>query len=333
MRKLFLLAVLLVTVSAIAAGTGYHILKEIKVGGEGGWDYLTMDSAARRLYVSHTNKVNVIDPDAGKVVGEIPDTQGVHGIAIAPGLNRGFTSNGRGNNVTIFDLKTLKPIGTPVMTGENPDSIRFEPNSGRVFTFNGRSKDSTAIDAKTGNVVGTIPLGGKPEFSVADGKGKVYVNIEDTSEVVEIDAAKASVTKRYSLKPCDGPSGLAIDVKNRKLFSVCGNRLMIVSDPDSGKVLATPAIGQGSDGVAFDPSTGYAISSNGDGTLTIVHEMGGKWEVLENVATARGARTITLDEKTHNVYVPVAEPAPAPAGGGRGRGYVPDSFKVLVVGK
>jgi len=232
MRKLFLLAVLLVTVSAIAAGTGYHILKEIKVGGEGGWDYLTMDSAARRLYVSHTNKVNVIDPDAGKVVGEIPDTQGVHGIAIASALNRGFTSNGRGNNVTIFDLKTLKPIGTPVMTGENPDSIRFEPNSGRVFTFNGRSKDSTAIDAKTGNVVGTIPLGGKPEFSVADGKGKVYVNIEDTSEVVEIDAAKASVTKRYSLKPCDGPSGLAIDVKNRKLFSVCGNRLMIVSDPD-----------------------------------------------------------------------------------------------------
>ena len=333
MRKLFLLAVLLVTVSAIAAGTGYHILKEIKVGGEGGWDYLTMDSAARRLYVSHTNKVNVIDPDAGKVVGEIPDTQGVHGIAIASALNRGFTSNGRGNNVTIFDLKTLKPIGTPVMTGENPDSIRFEPNSGRVFTFNGRSKDSTAIDAKTGNVVGTIPMGGKPEFSVADGKGKVYVNIEDTSEVVEIDAAKASVTKRYSLKPCDGPSGLAIDVKNRKLFSVCGNRLMIVSDPDSGKVLATPAIGQGSDGVAFDPSTGYAISSNGDGTLTIVHEMGGKWEVLENVATARGARTITLDEKTHNVYVPVAEPAPAPAGGGRGRGYVPDSFKVLVVGK
>jgi DNA-binding beta-propeller fold protein YncE len=333
MRKLFLLAVLLVAVSAIAAGTGYHILKEIKVGGEGGWDYLTMDSAARRLYVSHTNKVNVIDPDAGKVVGEIPDTQGVHGIAIASGLNRGFTSNGRGNNVTIFDLKTLRPIGTPVMTGMNPDSIRFEEKSGRVFTFNGRSNDSTAIDAKSGMVVGTIALGGKPEFSVADGKGKIYVNIEDTSEVVEIDAAKAAVTKRYSLKPCDGPSGLAIDVKNRKLFSVCGNRLMAVSDPDSGKVLATPAIGQGSDGVAFDPSTGYAISSNGDGTLTVVHEMGGKWGVVENVATARGARTITLDEKTHNVYLPVAEPAPAPAGGGRGRGYVPDSFKILVIGK
>src|ERR1700704_3458357 len=177
MRKLFLLAVLLVTVSAIAAGTGYHILKEIKVGGEGGWDYLTMDSAARRLYVSHTNVVNVVDPDAGKVVGTIPDTMGGHGIAIVPALNRGFTSNGRGNNVTIFDLKTLKAI-SQVMTGENPDSIRYEPKSGRVFTFNGRSNNSTAIDAKTGMVVGTIPMGGKPEFSVADDKGHVYVNIE-----------------------------------------------------------------------------------------------------------------------------------------------------------
>jgi DNA-binding beta-propeller fold protein YncE len=201
-----------------------------------------------------------------------------------------------------------------------------------VFTFNGRSNNSTAIDAKTGMVVGTIPMGGKPEFSVADDKGHVYVNIEDTSEIVEIDAAKATVTKRYSLKPCDGPSGLAIDVKKRRLFSVCGNRLMAVSDPDAGKVVATPAIGQGSDGAAFDASTGYAFSSNGDGTLTIVQEVGGKWDVVENIATARGARTITLDEKTHNVYLPVAEPMPAPAGQ-RGRGYLPDSFKVLVVGK
>src|SRR3989475_12989707 len=334
MRKLFLLAVLLVTVSAIAAGTGYHILKEIKVGGEGGWDYLTMDSAARRLYVSHTNKVNVIDPDAGKIVGEIPDTQGVHGIAIASALNRGFTSNGRGNNVTIFYLKTLKPIGTPVMTGENPDSIRFEPNSGRVFTFNGRSKDSTAINAKTGNVAGTIAMGGKPEFSVADGKGKIYVNIEDTSEVVEIDAAKLAVTKRYSLKPCDGPSGLAIDTKNRRLFSVCGNRLMAISDPDSGKVIAMPAVGPGPDGVVFDAATGYVMSSNGgDGTLTIVKENAGKWEVLENVATARGARTIALDTKTHNVYLPTADPGP-PATTGQRRGtFLADSFKILIVGK
>jgi YVTN family beta-propeller protein len=335
MRKLFPMALLAVATAAIAAGTGYHVIKEIKVGGEGGWDYLTMDSAARRLYVSHATHVAVIDVDAGKVVGDIPNTDGVHGIAVAPQLNRGFTSNGRSNDVTIFDLKTLKPIGQ-VKTGMNPDSIRFDSVSGRVFTFNGRSNDSTAIDAKTGTVAGTIPLGGKPEFSVADGKGKIYVNIEDTSEIAEIDAAKAMVTKRYSLKPCDGPSGLAIDTKNRRLFSVCGNRLMAVSDPDTGKVLATPAIGQGSDGAAFDPGTGYAFSSNGDGTMTVVKETGGKWDVVENVATFRGARTIALDEKTHNVYLPTADPTPTPAGAAQGRGratYLPDTFKVLIVGK
>lgn len=333
MRKVITLALAgMFAIAAFAAPTGFKVLKEIKVGGDGGWDYLTMDSAARRLYLSHTNVVAVVDPDAGKVVGMIPDTMGVHGIAVVPSLNRGFTSNGRGNNVTIFDLKTLKPI-SQVMTGMNPDSIRYEPKSGRVFTFNGRSNDSTVIDAKTGMVVGTIPMGGKPEFSVADDKGHVYVNNETTSEVLEIDAAKATVSKRYSIMPCEGPSGMAIDVKKRRLFSVCGNRLMAVSDPDSGKVVASLPIGTGSDGAAFDPSTGYAFSSNGgDGTLTIVQETGGKWEVVENVATARGARTMTLDEKTHNVYLSVADPMPAQAGQ-RGRGYLPDSFKVLVVGK
>src|SRR5207244_8732485 len=293
--------------AVFAASTGYHVVKEIKIGGEGGWDYPEMDSAARRLYLSHASHVVVVDPDAGKVVGDIPDTPGVHGIQIVASLNRGFISNGRGNNVTIFDLKTLKTISQPA-TGENPDSIRYEPKTGRVFTFNGRGNNSTAIDAKTGMVVATIPMGGKPEFSVADDKGHVYVNIEDTSEIVEIDAAKVAVTKRYSLKPCDGPSGLAIDVQKRRLFSVCGNRVMAISDPDAGKVVASPAIGAGSDGAAFDPSTGYAFSSNGDGTLTIIQETGGKWDVVENVATARGARTITLDEKTHNVYLPVADP-------------------------
>ena len=281
-----------------AATTGYHLLGEIKVGGEGGWDYLAVDATARRLYVSHATHVAVIDIDAGKVVGDIPDTPGVHGIAIAPELNRGFVSNGRSNNVTIFDLKTLKSVGQAA-TGENPDSIRFDAMSGRVFTFNGRSKNSTAIDAKSGNVVGTIPLPGKPEFSVADGKGKIYVNIEDTNEIVEIDTAKATVTKKYSLSPCEEPSGLAFDAKNRRLFSVCSNRLMAVSDPDAGKVVATPAIGAGSDGAAFDPGTGYAFSSNGDGTLTVVQQTGGTWAVLENIATERGARTIALDEKSH----------------------------------
>src|SRR5437773_3240868 len=279
MRKIVSMSLLVAAAAfaVFAASTGYHVVKEIKIGGEGGWDYPEMDSAARRLYLSHASHVVIVDPDAGKVVGDIPDTPGVHGIQIVPSLNRGFISNGRGNNVTIFDLKTLKAI-SQTATGENPDSIRYEPKSGRVFTFNGRSNNSTAIDAKTGMVVGTIPMGGKPEFAVADDKGHVYVNIEDTSEIVEIDAAKASVTKRYSLKPCEGPSGLAIDMKKRRLFSVCGNRLMAISDPDAGKVLAMPAIGQGPDGAAFDPSTGYAFSSNGDGTLTVVQEMGGKYE-------------------------------------------------------
>jgi len=332
MRKAVTLAMAaLFAVSAFAVPTGWKILKEIKIGGEGGWDYLTMDSQARRLYVSHATHVVVVDPDAGKVVGDIPDTPGVHGIALAPNLNRGFVTNGRGNNVTIFDIKTLKPIGQ-VPTGDNPDSVRFEPKSGRVFTFNGRGSNSTAIDAKTGMVVATIPMGGKPEFSVADDKGHVYVNIEDTSEIVEIDAAKAAATKRYSLKPCEGPTGLAMDVKKRRLFSVCGNRLMAISDPDAGKVITTAAIGAGSDGAAFDPQTGYAISSNGDGTLTVVQEMNGKYEVVENVATARGARTITLDEKTHHVYLSVADALPAQPGQRRG-GFAPDSFKVLVVGK
>src|SRR5207344_981769 len=197
----------LFALGAFAAPTGWKIIKEIKIGGDGGWDYLTMDSAARRLYVSHNTHVVVVDLDAGKVVGDIPDTPGVHGIAIAPELNRGFISNGRSNNVTIFDLKTLKPTGQ-VATGENPDGIRYDSVSGRVFTFNGRSRNSTAIDAKAGTVVATIALPGKPEFPVADGKGRIYVNIEDTNEIVEIDAAKASVSRKYSLTPCDGPSGL-----------------------------------------------------------------------------------------------------------------------------
>lgn len=328
MKKVFWLMFLSATLSA--ASSGFHILSEIKIGGDGGWDYLTVDSAARRLYVSHNTHVVVVDIDARKVVGDIPDTTGVHGVAIAPELNRGFTSNGRANNVTIFDLKTLKMI-SQVATGQNPDSIRYEPVSGRVLTLNGTSKNSTVIDAKTGAVAATIALGGKPEFAQADGKGKVYVNMEDTNEIVEIDAAKAQVTKRYPLTGCDGPSGLAIDVKNRKLFSVCSNRVMAVSDPDTGKVIATPAIGAGSDGAAFDPGTGFAYSSNGEGTLTVVQQTGGKYEVVENVATELGARTIAVDEKTHQLFLPTAKRAPQ-QGAGRAT-YIPDSFKVLVIGK
>jgi DNA-binding beta-propeller fold protein YncE len=324
------LAVLAAASAVSAAATGYHIVGEIQIGGEGGWDYLTVDSAARRLYVSHATHVAVVDLDSNKVVGDIPDTPGVHGIAIAPELNRGFVSNGRGNNVTIFDLKTLKVIGTAA-TGENPDDICYDAGSSRVFVFNGRSKSATVIDAKSNTPAATIPLPGKPEFSVADGKGKVYTNIEDTNEIVEIDAAKAVVIKKYALTGCDGPSGMAFDAKSRRLFSVCSNRVMAISDPDAGKVMATLAIGAGSDGAAFDPGTGYAFSSNGDGTLTVVQQAGGKWDVLENIATERGARTIAVDEKTHKVYLPTAKTAPS-ASGGRAT-YLPNTFKVLVVGK
>jgi DNA-binding beta-propeller fold protein YncE len=328
MRKL--LAISLVPLLLAAAPTGYHLVGEIKIGGEGGWDYLVADSAAHRLYVSHATHVVVVDLDSQKVVGDIPDTQGVHGIAIASEFNRGFVSDGRTNNVTIFDLKTLKPIGT-VATGEDPDAIRYDPVSKRVFAFNGRSKSATVIDAKSGAVVATIPLPGAPESGVADGKGKVYVNIEDTSEIAEIDAAKGTMTKKYSLSPCDGPSGLAFDAKNRRLFSACSNRMMAVSDPDAGKVVATPAIGAGSDGAAFDPGTGLAFSSNGDGTLTVVSQTGGKYEVAENIATQQGARTLTLDEKTHNVYLSAAQTAPGRSGGRAT--FLPNTFKVLVVGK
>src|SRR4051794_2002668 len=224
MRKLFALplVVLALVLPIAAASTGYHILNEIKIGGDGGWDYLTVDAAARRLYVSHATHVVVIDLDKNTVVGDIPDTPGVHGIAIAADLNKGFISNGRGNNVTIFDLKTLKATGT-VATEMNPDAIRYDAKTARVFAFNGRSRSATAIDAKTGMAIGNIALPGKPEFSQADGKGKVYVNIEDKNEIVESDAATATVTKKYALTGCEGPSGLAMDTKARRLFSVCGN--------------------------------------------------------------------------------------------------------------
>ncbi len=334
--RAFLKLPLLSLMVALAAPSGYHVVKEIKIGGEGGWDYLTMDSAARRLYVSHATKVVVVDVDAGTVLGEIPDTPGVHGIAIADTLNRGFVSNGRGNNVTIFDLKTLKLISQP-KTGQNPDAIQYEAGSGRVFTFNGRSKDSTVIDAKTGNVESTIPLGGKPEFSAADGKGKIYVNIEDTNEVVEIDAKKMAVSKRYALTGCDEPSGLAMDVKKRLIFSVCGNKVMAISNPDTGKVIASPAIGEGADGVAFDAGRGVAFSSNGqDGNLTVVGEVSGKWQVVETIPTKKSARTITVDSKTHLLYLPAATYGPAPeAAAGKKKGrppMVPESFELLVVG-
>ena len=323
-------------IAAAFAAEGYKVINKIKIGGTGGWDYVALDNTNRRIYASHGTTVEVIDPDAGKVVGQIPQLHGVHGIAIAPELNKGFISNGQSNSVTVFDLKTLAKLGEPA-TGQNPDAICYEPKTQRVFTFNGRSNDSTAVNAKTNEIVATFPLGGKPEFCVVDGTGKIYANLEDKSEVIEIDAAKPAVLRRTSLAPAEGPSGLAIDVKNKKLFSVGDNKMMAVTDIATMKVIATPAIGTGPDAAGFDPGTGLAFSSNGDATMTIVKLVNGKYEAVDTVPTVRGARTMTVDPKLHRVYLLAAEYGPAPAakeGQKQGRPPVlPDSFHVLVVGK
>jgi YVTN family beta-propeller protein len=322
-------------IAAAFAAEGYKVINKIKIGGTGGWDYIALDNTNRRLYASHTGIVEVVDPDAGKVVGQITQLHGVHGIAVAPELNKGFISNGQSNSVTVFDLKTLAKLGEPA-TGGNPDSICYEPKTQRIFTFNGRSNDSSVINAKTNEIVATFPMGGKPEFCVVDGAGKLYVNIEDTAEVVEIDAAKPAVVRRAALAPAEGPSGLAIDLKNRKLFSVGDNKLMAVTDIATMKVVATPAIGTGPDAAGFDPGTGLAFSSNGDATLTIVKLVNGKYEAVDTVPTVRGARTMTVDPKLHRVYLLSAEYGPAPAAkdGKQGRPPVlPDSFQILVVGK
>ncbi len=334
--KTSLLLVLLAAGAAFAAPPSYKVVGKIKIGGAGRWDYSYSDTTNHRLYVSHGTQTEVVDTATDKLVGTIPGTTGVHGIAIAGDLGRGYTSDGQDNDVTVFDLKTLKVL-SKVKTGQNPDSIIYEPVSHRVFTFNGRSSDLTAIDAKTGDVIAaSVPVGGKPEFAQIDGKGHIYANIEDKNEIIEVDAKNALVTKRYSIAPCDGPSGLAIDPKGR-LYSVCENKLMVVSDPASGKVLASVAIGGGTDGVAFDD--GYAFSANGaDGTLTMVGEISpGKFEAVATIPSQRLGRTIAADQKAHKLYVPTAEfgPAPPPSGDGKkGRPPVlPDTFEILVFGR
>ncbi|HEY7335531.1 MAG TPA: YncE family protein [Bryobacteraceae bacterium] len=326
----------ILAVAAFAATPTYKVLDKIHIGGAGTWDYPQIDSANHRLYVSHGTQTEVIDTNTDKLVGTIMGTNGVHGIAIADDLGRGFISDGRDNDVTVFDLKTLMVI-TKVKTGQNPDSIIYEPVSKRVFTFNGRSSDSTAIDAKTDSVItSSIPLNGKPEFAQVDGKGHVYANLENKNEIVEVDAKNALVGRRYSIAPCDSPSGLAIDVKKNRLYSVCENKMMVVSDYTAGKVLGTAAIGAGPDGVAFDD--GYAFSPNGqDGTLTVVAETSpGKFEPVATVQTQRSARTIAVDHGTHKLYLPAAQFGAPTEGkdGKKGRpSIVADSFEVLVVGR
>ena len=308
----------------------YHVTKTIQVGGDEGWDYVTVDSAARRVYVSHGSHVVVLDADSDAVVGDIPDTQGVHGIAIAADLGRGFTSNGRANTVTIFDLHSLKTLGT-VKAGTNPDAIIYDPATKRIFTMNGRSQDTTAINAADGSVAGTLALGGKPEFAVADGKGNIYVNIEDKSELVHFDSKNLKVLHRWPMAPCQEPSGLAADWKTRRLFAGCDNKLMAVINPDSGKGVTTVPIGEGVDANAFDPETNLAFASTGDGNLTIARaDSPDKYSVVATVPTKKSARTMGLDLKSHNIFLPAAEFDPPAPGERRGK-MKAGSFVVLVV--
>ena len=318
--------------AARPGASGYHVIKTVPVPGDEGWDYVYVDSDARRVYISHATHVVVMNADTYAIEGDIPDTPGVHGIAVASDLGRGFISNGRGNNVTIFDVKTLKTLGT-AKTGANPDAIIYDPATKRVFTFNGRGKDSTVINPADGSVVGTIPLGDKPEFVVADGKGTMFVNAEETSNLVALDSQNLKETHRWPLAPCKSPSGLAGDLKSRRLLAVCDDKVSAVVDADSGKVVANPAICEGPDAAAFDPASNYFFASCGDGHLTVIHEDSpDKFTVVDDVPTKKSARTMGLDLKTHKIFLPSAEFEPPAPGERRGK-IKPGSFAIIVVGK
>lgn len=323
--------------AATPSHTGYHVLHRYAVGGDQGWDYLAVDAAARRVYVSHGDQVVVLDADTGKRVGHVGNLDGVHGIALSPARHRGWISNGRSGEVTVFNTTTLKTIGTLKATGANPDAILYDPASGHVFTFNGRSANATAFDAATGKVLATLALPGKPEFAVSDGAGHVWVNIEDKNELVEFDPKTAKLLATWSLAPCESPSGLAIDVAHRRLFSVCDNQTMAVLDADSGHRVANVPIGDGPDAAAFDSRHGLVFSSNGQsGTLTVVHEDDpDHYRVLANVPTQTTARTMALDTKTGHLFLSAAKFGPHPEQGGAHHRppVLPGSFTVLEVGR
>lgn len=320
---------------AASGSSGYHVVKTIPIGGNGGWDYCVVDSAARRVYVSHGTHVVVLDADSGAVVGDIPNTLGVHGIALAPDLGRGFISAGRANTIIIFDLKTLKNLGTVKSGGLNPDAIYYDAGSKRVFAFNGRSSNAIAVNAADGKVAGMIPVGGKPEFAAGDDQGHVFVNIEDKSQLLEIDAQKLSVLHRWPLAGCKEPSGLAFDQKNRRLFSVCGNKKMVVVNADTGEIVATPDIGEDPDAAGFDPAMQLVLSSNGEsGDLTFIHEDSpDKYSVIDTVPTKKYARTMAIDSKTHNIFLPIADFEPVAPKGEEEPPMKANSFGVLLVSK
>ena len=318
MKKMFSLSpalcfILISTALTAQSSTNHYTITKWKVEGDAGWDYVSIDEASQRLFISHGNMVQVLNVKDGQVIGAIPNTKGVHGIALATDLDKGFISDGRDTAVTIFKLSDLSVIAKIKVTGNNPDAILYDPYSRKVFTFNGRSNNATVIDALTGNIITTILLDGKPEFAVSDDAGKIYVNIEDKSEISLINPVTMKVEKSWSVVPGEEPSGLALDNKNHRLFAVCDNKLMIVMDANTGKVITKLPIGGNVDGVAFDSALNRVYSSNGDGTLTIIQEEDADhFKVLDNLKTQKSARTITVNTTTHHLYLPTADFGPKP---------------------
>ena len=330
-RSLLLASALGATLSAAAiAAPGYHLIKAVTLGGDTFWDAVTYDAANHHIFVTHGTHVVVVDSRTYAIVGDIPDVTGAHQVAIAP--TKGFATSGTTNSVIVFDPKTLKVTGT-IPVGTRPDGIVYDPKTHRIFTFNAGSKDSTVIDVASGTVDGTVPLGGKPEFAVADGMGHIYDNIEDTSEIAEIDAKTMEVIHRWKLTPCESPSGIAFDKAHGRLFSACENQMMAVLDPKTGTVVATVPTGKGADGAGFDPRTRDVLIPNGEGKLSVIHQdTPDKYRLVENAATQFGARTMDYDAATHRLFSATADLTPAP---GQRPPYkiTPGSFRLVVLGK
>jgi len=315
----------------------YHVIRRIPVGGEGGWEYLRVDPDTHRIYISRGNHMMVVDENSGKVIGDLPDTKGIHGVALATDLGKGFTSNGGDQSVTVFDLKTIKPIAVIKVTGENPDSIIYDPQSKRVFTLNGRSSNATAIDATTNKVVGTVNLNGKPEEPALDGRGNMFVNLEDKSSILEFDVKTLAVKGTWPLAPCEGPSALAYDSAHHRLFAAC-DKILAVVNADTGKVVASPPIGGDPDGDGFDPGTGMVFASCREGLVSVLHEDSpDKYSAVGNITTQFGTRTMTLDPKTHHVFTVTADfkaaPPPTPENPRPRPQPIDGSFVILELGQ
>jgi DNA-binding beta-propeller fold protein YncE len=339
-RHAIALLALCLPLCAMAVGSsGWKVEQRYTLGGPGGWDYLELDQAAQHLYVSRSDRVLVLDARSGKKIGEIDGLSGVHGIALADDLHRGFISNGRANTVTIFDPATLKVLHTTAVVARDPDGIVYDPYSQRVFTFNGDSNDASVIDARTGKLLGHVALPGRPEFPVSDGQGHVFDNIESKNELVEIDPRAMKVTATWPLKDCDSPSGLAIDIAHHRLFSVCQNKVMAVTDATDGRAIASVPIGAGPDAARYDAQRGLVFSSNGrSGTLTVAQEASpDHYTVLADVPTQPSARTMALDEASGRVFLSAAQfgarPAPTKAEPHPRPAVKPGSFTILMVGQ